>query len=98
MPLVDAAVYVEGRRVSGGSIVGGGDGCAGQRRHGLDRAVPPERGGDASLAILLELHPLAVEDTLKGHQRAKLERYGDKTFLVLQPARYLDDIGDGRVR
>ena len=31
-----------------------------------------------------------MEDTLKGHQRAKLERYGDKTFLVLQPARYLD--------
>src|SRR6478736_8745936 len=43
-----------------------------------------------AFAVLLYLHPLALEDTLKGHQRAKLERYGDMTFLVLQPARYMD--------
>ena len=36
------------------------------------------------------LHPLAVEDALKGHQRPKLERYGDVLFLVLRSARYLD--------
>ncbi|MFD8686559.1 hypothetical protein [Streptomyces sp. NPDC059651] len=28
------------------------------------------------------LHPLAVEDAHKGHQRAKLERYGDTMFVV----------------
>ena len=43
------------------------------------------------IAQVLGLHPLAVEDTLKGHQRPKLDRYGDMTFLVLQPARYLDE-------
>lgn len=36
------------------------------------------------------LHPLAVEDALKGHQRPKLERYGETLFVVLRPARYLD--------
>ncbi len=36
------------------------------------------------------LHELAVEDALVGHQRPKLERYGETLFLVLRPARYLD--------
>jgi magnesium transporter len=31
-----------------------------------------------------------VADCLRGHQRAKLEHFGDTTFLVLQPARYVD--------
>lgn len=36
------------------------------------------------------LHPLAAEDTLKGHQRPKLDRYDEHLFMVLRPARYLD--------
>jgi len=31
------------------------------------------------------LHPLAVEDARHGHQRPKLEEYGDSLFLVLRP-------------
>ena len=42
-----------------------------------------------------ELHPLAVEDAVKAHQRSKLERYGDCLFLVFKTARY-DDAGRGR--
>jgi magnesium transporter len=38
-----------------------------------------------------DLHPLAVEDAVAAHQRAKLERYGTTLFTVLRPARYLDD-------
>jgi len=34
---------------------------------------------------------LAVEDALAGHQRSKIERYGDILFVVLRPARYVDD-------
>src|SRR5690348_17063637 len=30
------------------------------------------------------LHELAVEDALVGHQRAKLEEYGDSLFAVLK--------------
>jgi magnesium transporter len=43
-----------------------------------------------SVAAEFALHPLAVEDALKGHQRAKLERYGETLFVVLRPAWYLD--------
>ncbi|GHD73354.1 magnesium/cobalt transporter CorA [Vogesella fluminis] len=33
---------------------------------------------------LFALHPLAVEDALHGHQRPKLEEYGDTLFLVMK--------------
>src|SRR5512146_2539928 len=31
-----------------------------------------------------DLHPLAVEDARHGHQRPKIEEYGDSLFVVLQ--------------
>ncbi|MGW9616469.1 magnesium and cobalt transport protein CorA [Streptomyces diastaticus] len=34
------------------------------------------------------LHPLAVEDALKAHQRPKLEVYDDSLFMVVKPVRY----------
>jgi magnesium transporter len=42
------------------------------------------------VAVALDLHELAVEDSSEGHQRPKLERYGDTLFAVLKPALYLD--------
>lgn len=36
------------------------------------------------------MNELAVEDSMEGHQRAKIDRYGDTYFLVLRPAVYLD--------
>jgi magnesium transporter len=44
-----------------------------------------------AVASEFELHPLAVEDAIKAHQRSKLERYGDVLFLVFKTARYDDD-------
>ncbi len=46
-----------------------------------------------------DLHELAVEDAIKAHQRPKLERYGDVTFLVLKTARYVepDEIEFGEI-
>lgn len=37
-----------------------------------------------------DLHPLAVEDALKAHQRPKLERYGDVIFLTVKTLWYVD--------
>ena len=37
------------------------------------------------------LHPLAVEDAIKAHQRPKLEFFEDSAFMVLRTARYLED-------
>jgi magnesium transporter len=38
----------------------------------------------------LALHPLAVEDAVKGNQRSKLEVYQDSVFVVLRPLHYTD--------
>src|SRR4051812_39662511 len=43
------------------------------------------------VAETFSLHPLAVEDAVKAHQRPKLERYDDILFAVLRPARYMDE-------
>ncbi|HZC19994.1 MAG TPA: magnesium/cobalt transporter CorA, partial [Rubrobacteraceae bacterium] len=44
-----------------------------------------------SVAGEFNLHPLAIEDAIKAHQRPKLERYGETLFVVLKAARYLDE-------
>ncbi|SEO25196.1 magnesium/cobalt transporter CorA [Actinacidiphila rubida] len=44
----------------------------------------PEAEHLAEIAEAFGLHPLAVEDAVKAHQRPKLERYGDTLFLVLK--------------
>jgi magnesium transporter len=91
MTLVDAAVYKEGRRILSGTaaeVLHEAKAFGGMAWVGLYR---PDADEMHEIAQALDLHPLAVEDALIGHQRAKLERYGEMTFLVLQPARYMDD-------
>ena len=43
------------------------------------------------VAEAFALHPLAVEDALKAHQRPKLESYEDSLFLVLKTLWYVDE-------
>jgi magnesium transporter len=91
--LVDNVVYVEGRRTSTpedlDETYAALRGRGGMAWIGLYRPEPAEV---QSVAAEFRLHDLAVEDALKGHQRAKLERFGDTLFVVLRPARYLDDV------
>jgi magnesium transporter len=54
---------------------------------GLYRPSESELG---EVAEAFGLHPLAVEDALKAHQRPKLERYGEVMFLVLKTLWYVD--------
>ena len=42
----------------------------------------------------LALHPLAVEDAIKGRQRAKVELYDTSVFVVLKPLRYVEESSD----
>ena len=49
--------------------------------------------GDAELAEMqaeFDLHPLAVEDAHHGHQRPKIEEYGDSLFAVLHTVEHID--------
>ncbi|WP_447948669.1 magnesium and cobalt transport protein CorA [Microbacterium maritypicum] len=93
MAIIDNAIYVDGVRTENPVTLSetfermrerGGMGWIGLYRPSEEeiRAVADEFG----------IHALVVEDALSGHQRAKLERYGDVLFMVLRPARYLDDV------
>ncbi len=42
----------------------------------------------------LHLHPLAVEDAVKGNQRPKLDFYEESTFVVLKTLRYIEETSD----
>ena len=44
----------------------------------------------AAVTAEFDLHELLVEDALKAHQRAKVERFGDVSFVVLKTAGYED--------
>lgn len=92
MAVVDSAVYVEGVRRPG--VVGLDDTYEVTRETGGIAWIGlyrPTRDELDSVATEFSLHHLAVDDALKGHQRSKLERYGETLFLALRTARYIDD-------
>ncbi|QIJ61767.1 magnesium/cobalt transporter CorA [Streptomyces sp. JB150] len=87
--IVDCAVYRDGHRVKG----------PGDLSDALDQARAgggfvwiglhePSEEEFAHVSEEFRLHPLAVEDALKAHQRPKLEVYDDSLFLVLKPVVY----------
>ncbi len=90
--IVDNAIYVGGRRAAEpSSLQETYEAC--RERHGLAwiGLYEPTQEEFASVTEEFGLHPLAVEDAIKAHQRAKLERYGETLFTVLKSARYLDE-------
>jgi magnesium transporter len=91
--LVDSAIYVDGCRLHSPKTLADTyrmfrDEPRSMAWIGLYR---PSEEQLLSLARQFALHELAVEDAIVAHQRPKLERYGDTLFVVLRPARYLDD-------
>ena len=93
MTVVDNAVYVNGVRTADPDnldetfeLLRDRDGLA---WIGLYRPDEVELG---AVAAEFELHELPVQDAISAHQRSKMERYGPTLFIVLLPARYLDDV------
>ncbi len=90
--IVDSAIYIDGRRAAEPRSLQ--ETCETAREWGgiawIGLYRPTEEEFE-SVAEEFELHPLAVEDAVEAHQRPKLERYGETLFVVLRPARYLDE-------
>jgi magnesium transporter len=90
--IVDQAVYRDGKRQP----------CA-DLSDELDRLADVPDGflwiglkdpTDAEFDLVkdeLGLHPLAIEDAVKGNQRAKMEIYDGSLFVVLKPLRYIEE-------
>jgi len=92
MTVIDNAVYVDGRRrAEPESLEQTYELLAAEGGMAWIGLYRPDEAEIASIAREFDIHPLAVDDTIKAHQRPKLERYGDVLFTVLRPARYVDE-------
>lgn len=93
MPIVDNAIYVQGTRMVEPKDLETTFELM-KENHGMAwlGLYRPDAHEMEEVASEFGLHELAVEDTLTGHQRPKLDHYGDHLFAVLRPARYLDDV------
>ncbi|MFD3487150.1 magnesium and cobalt transport protein CorA [Streptomyces sp. NPDC058665] len=88
--IVDRAIYRDGRRTDGPADLS--DALAEARAEGdaflwVGLYEPTEQEFDL-VSSEFNMHPLAVEDALKAHQRPKLEIYDDSLFMVLKPVVY----------
>jgi magnesium transporter len=82
--IVNRAVYEDGHRLDGATKRPANGGFV---WIGL---YEPTHDEFDSLSREFKLHPLAVEDAIKAHQRPKLDAYEDMVFIVLKTARYVD--------
>ncbi|CAL9596243.1 magnesium and cobalt transport protein CorA [Streptomyces pilosus] len=99
--IVDCAIYREGRRSEGPRDFS--DALDEARSAGgfvwIGLHEPSAEEFDL-VAQEFGLHPLAVEDALKAHQRPKLEVYDDSLFVVLKPVTYeprTDTVSSGEI-
>jgi len=91
--LVDNAVYVDGQRLHSPETLE--ETFELTRESGGMAWIGLYRPDNVELLAVSEefgLNLLSVEDALALHQRSKLEQYGEQLFVVLRPARYLDDV------
>ncbi len=89
--IVDCGVYIDGVRLPGEYTHSAAIAEVRERGEGfvwLGLQAPGEHQMN-SVAESYGLHELMVEDAVQAHQRPKLERYGDVTFLVVRTAHYV---------
>jgi magnesium transporter len=90
--IVDNAIYVDGRRTAEpSSLQETYQACRKQRGLAWIGLYEPAEGEFSSVAGEFGLHPLAVEDAIKAHQRPKIEHYDGTLFVVLRSSRYVDE-------
>ncbi len=95
--IVDRALYIDGERHPCGDL---SDELAVLRATGSPGSFlwiglkDPTQAEFDDVNEELQLHALAVEDAIKGRQRAKVELYDSTVFIVLKPLRYIESTSD----
>src|SRR5690349_22512456 len=89
--VVACGVYLEGKRIADISIDE-----AGKWSHEPNHVVwiglyEPGPALLSRLQIQFGLHPLAIEDAGRAHQRPKIEQYGESLFIVARTAQIVDN-------
>src|SRR4051794_38140761 len=88
--LVAAGAYVVGRRVAEVSPAGAGGGAHPPRHVVWIGLHEPSAEMLIQVQAQFDLHPLAIEDAGKAHQRPKLEQYEAGLFIVARTAQLVD--------
>ena len=94
--IVDCALYRDGARVNEThNLIR----LAAEARRDADSFVwmglfEPSETDLRGVARVFDLHPLAVEDAVRAHQRPKIDIYDDSLFIVLRTLTYIDASSD----
>lgn len=86
MTLINNVVYVDGMRSSSPTLEETFETLRDTGGVAWISLYRPDESELRALAAEFSLHPLAMEDAVSAHQRSKIERYAETTFLVLRPA------------
>ena len=95
--LINCASYQNGKKIADIDIENISDHIADKNSFVWVALLDPTVDEIAKMKGEFELHPLAVEDALLGHQRPKIEEYGKSLFAVIQVLKYDDDISVGEL-
>jgi magnesium transporter len=101
--IVDQAIYRSGRREPCGDLSDALEQLRADRASKDFLWIGLKNPTDAEFDLVndeLRLHPLAVEDAVRGNQRPKVELYDNTIFVVLKTLRYIEassDIETGEV-
>jgi magnesium transporter len=97
--LINCVAYREGRKLADINAEAISDYIAMPQTFVWVALRDPSADEMAEMQHEFDLHPLAVEDALSGHQRPKLEEYGDVLFLVMHLVEYgpTDELQIGEV-
>ena len=95
--IVDQAIYRDGVRKPCGDLSDALDELRAEAASHDFLWIGLKDPTEAEFALVndeLALHPLAVEDAVKGHQRPKVELFDNTIFVVLKTLRYIEETSD----
>ncbi len=95
--LINCASYLNGKKIADIEIEHISDYLANKDSFVWVALLDPTVDEIMKMKEEFDLHPLAVEDALTGHQRPKIEEYGNSLFAVIQVLKYDDGIVVGEL-
>lgn len=94
---MDQAIYRQGHRLPCGDLSDALDELRGGDDPHAFLWIGLKNPTDAEFDLVndeLKLHPLAVEDAVKGNQRPKVELYDNTIFVVMKTLKYIEETSD----
>ena len=88
--LVESAIYADGQRITSATLGEARHACREPGKFAWVTLRGPTREELVSVAREFGLDELVMEEAIEPGQRPKIERYGERLFVVLKSARYVE--------